>query len=68
MERMTLVLREAQLRWLRRQVFEAKDRGERGVDMSNIIRRLLEEAMARDGGRTRRADSEAFRLSVKGLR
>jgi len=50
MERMTLVLREAQLRWLRRQVFEAKDRGERGVDMSNIIRRLLEEAMARDGG------------------
>lgn len=45
MARMTLVLRADQLRWLRRQAFEAQDRGERS-DMSAIVRGLIDDAIS----------------------
>ncbi len=45
MERMTLILREDQLRWLRREAFEAKDQGKLGGDMSAIVRGLIDDVM-----------------------
>jgi len=47
MGRMTLILREDQLRWLRREAFEAKDRGELDIDMSSVVRGLIDNVMDR---------------------
>ena len=45
--KVTVVLENEQLRWLRMQVAEAKYRDERGVDVSSIIRSLVGAAMTR---------------------
>ncbi len=45
--KVTVVLENEQLRWLRMQVAEAKYRDERGVDVSSIIRSLVGAAMAK---------------------
>ena len=45
MRRMTLILRDDQLKWLRLQAFEAQNREDNRRDMSRIIRDLIDQAM-----------------------